>query len=332
MYFEGKDPMKQLTFSNTKGADTIQTYGAGVRRIEGEFFFSPDMRWFPFDHQELEIVLEQLESPVNEFDFVPDFNLNGMSPSVRFPGWQSSLREGKSKTANCRASAGTKIYPGASRDSSSSASNVTFSKFSYTISVQRPVYQGVITHFVPPAIMLSPTLYSYMLDPIAHWSTRVSLGSGGLMSVVFFHSSISGQLPPLDYLTLFDKYIFCVYVTILVQLLSSFGVAFLFRRESDDNTVSPFLKDVLHRVSVRTLLGSVVGLFLVFLPLWMFLSSYQAIALLLCGGIACVLWVLTTYGDAKAEDEKLQQMTTLGEKLECASADDEQQDGLEEHV
>jgi len=46
----------------------------------------------------------------------------------------------------------------------------------------------VITHFVPPAIMLSPTLYSYMLDPVVHWSTRVSLGSGGLMSVVFFHS------------------------------------------------------------------------------------------------------------------------------------------------
>ena len=45
------------------------------------------------------------------------------------------------------------VYPGASRDTLSSRSNVTFSKFSYAIRVQRPVYQGVITHFFPPMIM-----------------------------------------------------------------------------------------------------------------------------------------------------------------------------------
>jgi len=28
-------------------------YAAGVRRVKGEFFFSPDMRWFPFDSQQL---------------------------------------------------------------------------------------------------------------------------------------------------------------------------------------------------------------------------------------------------------------------------------------
>ena len=44
--------------------------------------------------------------------------------------------------------------------------------------------------------------------------------------------SLSLQLPPLDYLTFFDKYIFCIYICVLIQLLSSFGVAFLFRRET----------------------------------------------------------------------------------------------------
>ena len=327
--FERQDPMKQLAFSNAKGVEKMQMYSGGVRRIEGDFFFSPDMRWFPFDEQQLEVVLEQLESPIAEFDFVPDYNLNGMSPSVRFPGWQASLRQDASTTANCFASTGTKVYPGASRDSASAASNITFSTFKYTIRVQRPVYQGVITHFVPPAIMLSPTLYSYMLDPVAHWSTRVSLGSGGLMSVVFFHSSIAGQLPPLDYLTFFDKYIFCVYVCILVQLLSSFGVAFLFRREADASTeaeMSLYMKEVVQGVSVKTLIWSVVGLFLLLLPVWMFVSSYQAMTLLVAGLLASGVLILSAYADAKAHDALTQPLKTFdGSDVSVASASDVQE-------
>ena len=57
--------------------------------------------------------------------------------------------------------------------------------------------------------------------------------------------------------------------------------------------------------------GHSVGLFLVFLPLWMFLSSYQAIALLVLGGFGTVFWVLTTYADAKAQDAMQEAMAPL---------------------
>ena len=87
------------------------------------------------------------------------------------------------------------------------------------------------------------------------------------------HQHPHTQLPPLDYLTLFDKYIFCVYICILVQLLSSFGVVFLFRREHDSGTISHSLKEELYAVSrtvclsrsllisSRSLLRPLVGLF-----------------------------------------------------------------------
>jgi len=39
--------------------------------------------------------------------------------------------------------------------------------------------------------------------------------------------------------------------------------------------MSLYLKEVVQGVSVKTLVWSVVGLFLVLLPLWMFVSSYQ---------------------------------------------------------
>ena len=101
--------MEQLTFSNAKGTSEVHMYMGGARRVQGEFFFSPDMRWFPLDAQQLEIVLEQLQSPVAEFAFVPDFLLNGMSPAVRFPGWQASLRP--RDHADNRANCYTKVLP-----------------------------------------------------------------------------------------------------------------------------------------------------------------------------------------------------------------------------
>jgi hypothetical protein len=129
---------------------------------------------------------------------------NGMSSSVVFPGWQSSLGATESdhlpsKTANCFVSAVSKVYPASGsaapepagvsllathklahelgdellqREESGSDSDVTFSTFTYSIWVQRPVYQGIITHFVPPAVMLTPTLCSYLIDPVAYWATR----------------------------------------------------------------------------------------------------------------------------------------------------------------
>ena len=45
-----------------------------------------------------------------------------------------------------------------------------------------------------------------------------------------------------------------------------------------------------------------MGLFLVFLPLWMFFSSYVSMVLLMAVGCASVFLVLTTYANAKAAD------------------------------
>jgi hypothetical protein len=70
------------------------------------------------------------------------------------------------------------------------------------------VGQGIITAFVPPFIIMSPCLYSYMLDPLAHWTVRLSLGGSAIMSLVFFHNAQSKKMPLLDYLTILDKYIY----------------------------------------------------------------------------------------------------------------------------
>lgn len=227
--------MDQLAFANAKNVQTVSSFGSGTWRVSGTFFFSPDLRWFPFDYQTLEIDVEQLETPLWLWRFVPDYNLNGLSPSVNFPGWQASLRESStSSTAQCEARAGTKVYPGASLDNMASASNVTYSNFIYRLKVQRPVWQGFLTHFVPPMFMLAPTQYSFFLDPLTvDAMTPLSLCSGALVSLVLFHSGIARTLPPMDYLTAFDKYILCVYTCDFAALCFSIAVILSFRRDRE---------------------------------------------------------------------------------------------------
>eukprot|EP00961_Rhodomonas_salina_P064020 860302-Rhodomonas_salina.1 len=188
--FEGRDPIEQLGFSNAKSF-TYKSYGAGTYLVSGDFFFSPDLRWYPFDQQDLRIVAEQMESPITEWDFVPS-NSNGLSPSVRFPGWLSSLKTVKTASkAPCFTSAGVKVYPGGSRADPESMNNVTYSKFSYTLTLERPVMQGLLTHVMPPIVVFLPTLYSYALDPVKDAITKMSLSGGGLISLIFIWRGIS---------------------------------------------------------------------------------------------------------------------------------------------
>jgi len=140
---DGSDPWDSIGFANAKDIDLIQTFGnaKGLRRIQGTFFFSPDLRWYPFDRQNMDITVEQIKFPVTEWVFLPDWNLNGISSTIRFPGWQATLRDPGTDLGNCGASVDIRTMPGAVKIGMSKESNVTFSTFTYTIQVLRPPAQ-----------------------------------------------------------------------------------------------------------------------------------------------------------------------------------------------
>ena len=119
----------------------MQSFGnaRGLRRVQGSFFFSPDFRWYPFDRQRIEITVEQIEYPVTTWGFLPDWHLNGVSSTVRFPGWQSTLRDHGTDLANCGADVDTRALPGAIKMGHSKFSNLTFSTFTYRVENGRPI-------------------------------------------------------------------------------------------------------------------------------------------------------------------------------------------------
>ena len=220
------DPWGTLGFANAKQIESMQSFGnaRGLRRVQGSFFFSPDFRWYPFDRQRIEITVEQIEYPVTTWVFLPDWHLNGVSSTVRFPGWQSTLRDHGTNLANCGADVDTRALPGAVKMGHSKFSNLTFSTFTYRVDVDRPVAQGVIADFIPPAIIMSPVMFSYLLDPLRQWTIRLSLGGSAVMSLVFFHNAQVGKMPVVDYLTVEDKYIYTVYLFIFSNLVGTISL------------------------------------------------------------------------------------------------------------
>ena len=151
------DGWDSIGFANAKNIALIQTFGnkQGLRRIQGSFFFSPDLRWFPFESQHMDITVEQIVHPVTDWVFLPDWSLNGISSTVRFPGWQATLRDASSKDlGNCDATVDTRTMPGAIKLGMSKYTNVTFSTFTYRVTVSRPPAQVSLPFPPSPAAAL----------------------------------------------------------------------------------------------------------------------------------------------------------------------------------
>jgi len=85
-------------------------------------------------------------------------------------------------------------------------------------------------------------------------------------------------MPILDYLTAFDKYVYCVYLFIFSNLVALISIVVFFRDQLEAPESVPFeLREHVLGISMRTGAYAFVSLFVVFLPFWvMYLSNSMA--------------------------------------------------------
>ena len=203
---------------------------SGVRRIQGAFFYNPDIDMYPMDSEDLSIILQQTKFPANKWLFVPDSSLNGMSAGIE-----------DMKHKKCSADAHFLKF-----------NSTDFGAFTFAVTTRHPRWYAVITAFVPPVLFCLPAMLAYTMGPIAWYPLRFMLAGCSFISVVFFYDSYLRQLPVLDYLTLFDKYIYCLYLWILGGVIALMHMLWV-------------LRDVVHDKDKNTVLG----------PKWQFGSGAQ---------------------------------------------------------
>jgi hypothetical protein len=94
------------------------------------------------------------------------------------------------------------------------------------VDIARIPMNSFLKTFMPVLIMMLLVMTSFILDP-DKVTTRLAAVSSALLASVMFHVSISGQIPPVGYLTFADKFMVLTYLILLACFCLSLGVYIL---------------------------------------------------------------------------------------------------------
>jgi len=167
-------------------------------RIQANLNSPVDLKKFPFDRQQMQIILEDKKLTNSELVFSPDVGASGIDDSVVFPGWNIDGWKAEEKTH---------YYP---------VYDESYSQYVFSINISKIGINSFIKTFLPVVFIVLIIMCTFILDP-DKIVTRLTMVSTGLVASVMFHISISNQIPPVGYLTMADKFMLLTYFFILAS-------------------------------------------------------------------------------------------------------------------
>ena len=168
-------------------------------RVRGVFIGSLDFRGFPFDEHFLTVELEDKEHGASELVFEPDED-SGIDPKLEVVGWDVK---------------GFKLY-----EEKHAYSDENFSKFIFGVTVYRSKISVAFKNLLPIIVITLISLLTFSIS-VKNFGQRVSICVMTLMSAVAYHLAALSALPPLGYLTFFDRVMLVVYTLFLYNLAVS---------------------------------------------------------------------------------------------------------------
>jgi len=170
-------------------------------RVQASLFITPEFNKYPFDSQDLKIIIEDSTYNISTFTYKPMTNVLGVDPQFRIAGWKI-----QSYTTNVS----NHVYPW----------DEEYSQLTYTIKLERDAGLTAAKLLLPPIIfcIVSGLSFFFKADKITH---RLGLGTSMLISAVMFHLSQTSSLPPLPSLILIDKIMIAVYAFLASSLFAT---------------------------------------------------------------------------------------------------------------
>jgi hypothetical protein len=169
------------------------------QRMLGKFTSEMNFRDFPFEKIPLQIKIEPLPQwPTSKAKFTVH-GASGIDQSATVPGWQiieSSFTVLESKYGQN-----------------------TYSQFVAEYVIQRDIIGSFLKTIFPILIILGISFVAYIIPKNYDIVTELSLLP--LLALVFFHVSALDQLPPLGYMTIFDKILIIAYALIMNNIVAS---------------------------------------------------------------------------------------------------------------
>lgn len=165
-----------------------------VIRHQGAFSQKFPIHRFPFDHQQLVLVVEDSVSGASDLEYVPDTTPATLNPRIALPGF---------RIGETRLELGQYDYPTNFGDLAETGS-MAYSRAVLVVPISRPVSSGLLKTFVPIWLIMLAALLALFLDP-EHVEARIGLAVTSLLALVAMQFTQQGSLPEVSYLTLTDQ-------------------------------------------------------------------------------------------------------------------------------
>lgn len=191
----------EVTFSPLADTGTFKLF-----TVTGKFTTTIDLRKYPYDTQELDLLLEDQKAGVDQLIFLTDKSRTSLDSSFRLSSFGA---------AGTGAIAYKHKYPARfDRD------NLYVSRYKFTLTVDRFATSAAFSVFVPAFIIVLISLTGMWVPP-DELEVRTSAGAPMLAAAVLFHFSLIQSLPATGYLTHADKLMLGVYVSLLLNMGST---------------------------------------------------------------------------------------------------------------
>ena len=175
-------------------------------QVSGKFVSPVDLREYPFDTQALKIEVEDRSAGVDQLLFVPDKA-------------RTSLDEGFDVASFGVASIGAHAYRHA-YPSRFDRDDLYVSRYKFVLGLDRFATSAAFSVFVPAYIIVLISLIGLWV-PADELEVRSNAGAPMLAAAVLFHYSLISALPATGYLTHADKLMLGVYVSLLLNMLTT---------------------------------------------------------------------------------------------------------------
>jgi hypothetical protein len=181
--------------------------------VSGVFTFSPDLRLFPFDTQDLPIQIEHGLLDGKRLTFVADPARSEVASDVTISGWEPEAFTFTSSTTH---------YASEIAD---------YSRLTFTLPVTRSTLAGVVTYYIPLAIFVLLGAATLVLSRNDY---QIRVGGTALVGLTVFYLATSGGVGFSGTLTLWDASVVIGYLSLGLVLLSGITGAHLFNEGAFD--------------------------------------------------------------------------------------------------
>lgn len=175
-------------------------------RLTGNFKSAADLRKYPFDSQELRIVVEDDRRGIDQLEFVVDHDRTQLARGFRAVGWQVAYVDARSQSQS---------YPDRFEND-----DLFYSRYTFTLGVDRFATSAAFTVFVPAFVIVLISLLG-MWVPAEEMEVRSNSGAPMLAGAVLFHFALMQELPSTSYLTRADKLMLGVYISLMLGMVST---------------------------------------------------------------------------------------------------------------